>query len=318
MISKHNEKGMALLLVLIVVTLLTSILMELSYSTLIEQRQTETFRDNTRAYFLARGGITAGQRLLLSDNNEYDSPAEVWSEGVSHYPVGEGFVSLEIKDLDGKLAINSLVIENNPQTVAVDRFYRLLVALGIADPAELTAALIDWLDKGDDPFTLIRTDNLDLPVIGAEDLYYQSLARPYACKNGPLESIEELLLVKGFTKEIFQIISPYLSATNSKQININTAAREVLRSLSSSVDEQTVGVILESRQEAPIRNISSFRNLLAENQFSLLKTLANQHLLGTKSNNYKITSEAVINNGRYSLETVFDKKKNILSGIRKI
>ena len=316
--NKNNEKGMALLLVLIVVTLLTSILMELSYSTLIEQRLTETFRDNTRAYFLARGGITAGQRLLLSDNNEYDSPPEIWSGGISNYPVGEGFVSLEIKDLDGKLAINSLVIGNNPQTVAVDRFYRLLVALEIADPAELTAALIDWLDSGDDPFTLIQTDDLELPVIGAEDLYYQSLAMPYACKNGPLESLEELLIVKGFTKEIFQMISPYLSATDSKQININTAEGEVLRSLSSKVGEQTVELILASRQEAPIRNISSLKDLLADDQFSLLKTLANQRLLGTTSDYYKITSEAIINDGRCSLETLFDKKTNNLSDIRKI
>ncbi|MEE4254487.1 MAG: hypothetical protein V2I50_10655 [Desulfuromusa sp.] len=49
--NKNNEKGMALLLVLIVVTLLTSILMELSYSTLIEQRLTETIRDNTEPTF---------------------------------------------------------------------------------------------------------------------------------------------------------------------------------------------------------------------------------------------------------------------------
>jgi general secretion pathway protein K len=210
------------------------------------------------------------------------------------------------------------VIGNNPQTVAVDRFYRLLVALEIADPAELTAALIDWLDSGDDPFTLIQTDDLELPVIGAEDLYYQSLAMPYACKNGPLESLEELLIVKGFTKEIFQMISPYLSATDSKQININTAEGEVLRSLSSKVGEQTVELILASRQEAPIRNISSLKDLLADDQFSLLKTLANQRLLGTTSDYYKITSEAIINDGRCSLETLFDKKTNNLSYIRKI
>ncbi|MDX2495294.1 MAG: hypothetical protein QNK27_10065, partial [Desulfuromusa sp.] len=92
--KKDSEKGMALLLVLIVVTLLTAILMELSYSTLIEQRLTETFRDSTRAYFLARGGITAGQKLLLSDNNEYDAPTEIWGGGIINYPVGEGFVTL--------------------------------------------------------------------------------------------------------------------------------------------------------------------------------------------------------------------------------
>src|SRR5258708_24830817 len=37
---------------------------------------------------------------------------------------------------------------------------------------------------------------------GAEDDYYSSLAQPYHCKNGPLESLEELLLVKGVTSNL--------------------------------------------------------------------------------------------------------------------
>ncbi|NOR50957.1 MAG: type II secretion system minor pseudopilin GspK [Desulfuromonadales bacterium] len=315
---KNNEKGMALLLVLLIVTLLTSILMELSYSTLIEQRLTETFRDRTRAYFLARGGITAGQKLLLSDSNNYDSPTETWGGGISNYPVGEGFVSLAIEDLDGKLAINSLVSGNNPQTVVVDRLYRLLLLLEIDAPAELTAGVIDWLDRGDEPFQLIQTDNLELPVTGAEDLYYQGLAMPYACKNGPLDSLEELLLVKGFTERVFKIVSPYLSVADIKQININTAEREVLRSLSSEIGEQTVDLIIESRRDAPIRSIENLHPLLPPDQFSLLKTLANQRLLGTTSDFYKITTEAVVNDGRCSLETRFNKKKNVLSYIRTI
>ena len=316
--GKNSEKGMALLLVLIVVTLLTSILMELSYSTLIEQRLTETFRDSTRAYFLARGGITAGQTLLLSDKNEYDAPNEVWGGGISSYPVGEGFVSLAIEDLDGKLAVNSLVIGNNPQTVVVDRFYRLLSALEIDEPAELTAALIDWLDQGDEPYQRIQTDGLDIPVAGAENLYYQSLASPYACKNGPLDSLDELLLVKGFSEQVFKAVSPYLSVSENKQVNINTAARTVLLSLSANIEEQTVDLVIENRQAAPIRAIEDLKTLLSADQFSLLKTLANQKLLGTTSEFYKITAEAVVNDGRRSLETRFNKKDNVLSYIRTI
>ena len=313
---KNNEQGMALLLVLIVVTLLTSILMELSYSTLIEQRLAETFRDNTRAYFLARGGITAGQKLLLTDNNEYDAHTEAWAGGISSYPVGEGFVSLTVKDLNGQLGINSLVVGNNPQAVVVDCFYRLLLALEIDDPAELTAGVIDWLDQGDDNFQLIQTDGLDIPVVGAEDLYYQGLALPYACKNGPLESLDELLLVRGFTKDIFKIVSPYLSVTDSKQININTVGREVLLALSSKIEEQTVDLIIDRRRDAPIRSIEKLKTLLPTDQFSLLKSLANQRLLGTTSKFYKITAEGVVNNGRRSLETWFNKKDNVLSYIR--
>ena len=47
---------MALLLVLVVVALLTSMLTDLAFSTLVDMRLTETFRDSTRAYYLAKGG----------------------------------------------------------------------------------------------------------------------------------------------------------------------------------------------------------------------------------------------------------------------
>ncbi|MDA3903909.1 MAG: type II secretion system minor pseudopilin GspK [Desulfuromusa sp.] len=315
---KNSEKGMALLLVLIVVTLLTSILMELAYSTLIEQHLAETFRDSTRAYYLARGGITAGQKLLLLDNNDYDSPTEVWGGGVINYPVGEGFVTMTVEDLDGKLAVNSLVSGNNPQTVVVDRFYRLLLSLEIDQPAELTAAVIDWLDQGDEPFQLIQTDDLEMPVAGAESSYYQSLAEPYGCKNGSIESLEDLLLVKGFTDEIFKIVSPYLSVADSKRTNINTAGREVLLSLSAKLEEQTVDLIIDNRRDAPIQSIKSLKTLLPEDQYSLMRSFESQRLLGTTSEFYKISAEAVINDGRRSLETRFNKKNNVLSYIRTI
>jgi general secretion pathway protein K len=316
MTRKSSESGMALLLVLVVVTLLTAVLMELSYSTLIEQRLTETFRDSTRAYYLARGGITAGQKLLLSDKNNYDAPTEFWATGISSYPVGEGFVSVAVEDLDGKLSVNSLVVGNNPQTFAIDRFYRLLSTFEIDEPAELTAAIIDWLDQGDEPYQMIKTDALEIPVTGAEDFYYQQLALPYSCKNGPLESLEELRLVKGFSEKIFNIVSPYLSVTKGKQININTAKREVLLSLGSNIEGQTVDFIIAMRREAPIQTLEVLKIKLSADQYSLLKSLASQRLLGTTSDSYKITAEAVINDGRRSLETRFNKKQNVLSYIR--
>ncbi|SEA63048.1 general secretion pathway protein K [Desulfuromusa kysingii] len=309
---------MALLLVLIIVTLLTAIMMELSYSTLIEQRLTETFRDSTRAYSLARGGITAGQTLITSDNNAYDAPSESWGSGISSYPVGEGFISLAIEDLGGKIAINTLVVGNNPQTVAVDRFYRLLAALEVEDPGELTAAVIDWLDSGDTPYQQIQTDDLELTVSGAENIYYQSLATPYTCKNGSMDSLEELLLVKGFTPEVFKLVSPYLSADGIELVNINTAEAPVLMSLSADMSEQTIELIIDSRGNSPITTISALQTLLGEDQFSLIKTLANQGLLGTTSSFYKITAEAYINDGRCALETLFDKSSKSLSYIRTI
>ena len=314
-----NNKGMALLLVLVIITLLTSLLMELAYSTLVDQRLTETFRDSTKAYYLASGGIAAGRMLLQEDDNSYDHSNEMWHTGIISYPVGQGAVSVTIKDLNSKLAINTLVNGNNPRTVIVDRFYRLFASLEIdylADPAELTAALIDWLDTGDQAYQLIQTDDLDIPVAGAEDDYYQSLSKSYNCKNGELETLQELLLVKGFSKEVLSKISPHITVNGSDMININTASAEVLMSLNSDIDEQTAEIIIERRNDEPIGSIESLENTITEESYSILKTLANQKLLGTTSQYYHLEADATVNDGRQRLVAEVNKKGNSLLFIR--
>ncbi|MCY2925820.1 MAG: type II secretion system protein GspK, partial [Planctomycetota bacterium] len=57
--------------------------------------------------------------------------------------------------------------------------------------SELAAGAADWRDADD-----TTSDT------GAEGDYYRSLDDPYRAKNAPFETIEELLLVKGFTRDI--------------------------------------------------------------------------------------------------------------------
>ncbi len=65
-----------------------------------------------------------------------------------------------------------------------------LSALPQVEPA-IAQALLDFIDA----------DNTPHPE-GAEQLYYDSLSRPYRIHNGPLATVEELLLVRGFTKAL--------------------------------------------------------------------------------------------------------------------
>jgi len=67
----------------------------------------------------------------------------------------------------------------------------LLTDLGVENPLQLVAALLDWRDGDDEP-------NDD----GAENEYYNQLEPAYNAKNGPLDTIEELLLVRGFSAAI--------------------------------------------------------------------------------------------------------------------
>ncbi len=57
--------------------------------------------------------------------------------------------------------------------------------------SELAASIIDW-----------RDEDSEVSAGGAEDEYYLLLADPYNCKNGPLETVEEILLIKGASKEL--------------------------------------------------------------------------------------------------------------------
>jgi DNA uptake protein ComE-like DNA-binding protein len=56
---------------------------------------------------------------------------------------------------------------------------------------DVANSILDWIDPDSDS----RPN-------GAEDDYYTGLIPPYHCKNGPLDSLEELLLVKGVTPQL--------------------------------------------------------------------------------------------------------------------
>ncbi len=94
----------------------------------------------------------------------------------------------ELQEATGELA--ALVAEDAEGLLADSPARSLLMALpGMT--VEIADAILDWLDDDDSP-----------REFGAEAEYYSSLAPPYGPKNGPLETVEELLLVRGVTPQL--------------------------------------------------------------------------------------------------------------------
>jgi type II secretory pathway component PulK len=92
-----------------------------------------------------------------------------------------------LSDEAGKININALLQLDNGKG---DAGYTALMLLpNMTD--DVANAIIDWISPGDTP----RSN-------GAKDDYYSSLTPPYHCKNGPLDSLEELLLVRGVTAQL--------------------------------------------------------------------------------------------------------------------
>jgi len=119
-------------------------------------------------------------RLLLHRGKD-DPGVVAEADGVT---LGEGTYSFSIEDEDGKIDINR---QARPGLAAL--FRKAGLAAGVERDG-LVDSILDWRDP-----------NREHHLNGAEEDYYGSLADPYSSKDGPLDVVEEILLVKGMKPE---------------------------------------------------------------------------------------------------------------------
>ncbi len=294
--KNRNERGMVLLVVLLVVALLVTILVEFAFSTLVDLRLAETYRDTTRAHYLAKGGITVGRTILKEDGNGYDGLDELWAQGIEGYPVADGSVSIRIEDHGGRLDLNMLIHQSEGSNFRL-RYERLLDHLGAENPAELTDTLIDWIDADHNP-----------EDFGAENTHYRSLEQAYECKNGKLDTIDELTLVKGYGRELVNKLRPHVTAHGSIKLNINTATEEVLQTWYRTDISDAGELIVAERQGKPFKSEKEINGISGLETFGTGPTSN----LVIKSDYYQIESIAFVNDGRRTIRANVKKNGDIL------
>nr|WP_320113917.1 type II secretion system minor pseudopilin GspK [uncultured Desulfuromonas sp.] len=292
-----NERGMALLLVLAITALLAALLSELSFSTLVDLRLAETYRDTTRSYYIAKGGIQVGQMILADDDNAYDGYDELWARGISNYPVGDnGWVSIEVTPLDGRINLNDLVSSSgNIDAVVKDRCLRLFDILEIAQPHSHVDALIDWLDPDDDP-----------QPAGAEAGYYALQDPATYCKNGPMDTLEELQLIAGFTEEEIKKLRPHVSLYGDNKIHLNSASAEVLYALAEEMTIDMAEAIVQQRNEKPFESVEELKEQPNWESFYW----AINGYVQVKANYYRIDTRASVNDGERRARATVEKDDN--------
>ncbi len=308
-----NQDGMALLLVLVLVALLSALLTEFSFSTLVDLRATETFRDRTKAFYLARGGIEAGRIVLQEDRNDFDHPSEFWGDELPNIPAGDGDVSLRITDLSGRLNLNRVADNRGNKLASYHRFVALCEEVLLVDrtQAELLAdALVNWL-------------NTDRTRVTDDDSYYAEQQPPYRRKGAALETLDELQLVRGFEPEIIRSLRPYVRVLGEQQINLNTAPGEVLYAWQFSgaegtveiiFDRQDIDALLSYRTQTPYRKLDDLA--LAEGIGDRWASAWLAGSVGVSGSLYEIASSGRINEGTRLAEAVVLKNGNRLLSLK--
>ncbi len=247
----RSRQGFALVITLIITTLLIAVVTEFIREVYVETTLRRSYRDGQQAVLMADSGIMGGVRLLqtLLAAQSYTSLNDVWKAKPLHLEDERGVLDVFIEEESGKLNLNAVV----PATGVYSGTYyggvltRLLTRLKLS--TELADSLADWIDENDEPHQR-----------GAEASLYQSLAPPYLPRNGPLQTLEELRLVKGFTGATFATLRPFVTVypdvpgSPVAPVNINTAPPEILASLDENLSDELVKRIIEQRKSEPFKS----------------------------------------------------------------
>ncbi len=293
----EKQNGMALLTVLFILVLLSTLAVYTAEDENIAIRRAENQRDAEQARQVALAGeqwvISALKRDMLAAPQNVDYPGDEWALLESQsVEIEDGQMAVQAQDESGKFNLNNLVMGKEIQNAATSTpdmvispwyryFTRLLNAVGLDE--ELADAVVDWVDEGDE-----RTD-----PNGAEDSVYATADPPYLAANQPFSSVAELSLVVGFGEQEVAALSPYVSALpvlagrtagqfQFTRVNVNTAPDLVLQSLDESpIDAVLLGNIITSRAVTPYLETGSlYRDLqigLDANEFAQLVDVKSEY-----------------------------------------
>jgi general secretion pathway protein K len=280
---RKSERGIALYLVLWVMALLTVIAGEFCHAVRTEVNVTRNFREETETYYIAAAGVfwavgelvagdqMGGAGLMGGGAGDKDDVRRRFNVDIPPVPFGNGQFKVEKENESGKVNLNR----------AGEPLLRMMLNnFNISDETRniIVDSILDWRDK----------DGLR-HAGGAENEYYRSLPEPYSCRNDDFTTIEELLLVRGVTPEIFygglrEMVSvcqeqekplekdkPRRDEADFHRININAASLRMLRSL-PGMTEEMAEEIAAYREEKDFQSLPEVFSLVGSDIYTAISS----------------------------------------------
>jgi type II secretory pathway component PulK len=192
---RHYQKGIVLVIVLWLIVVLSAIAVGFGHSMLVEYRIMRNQTDKMISKELAKSGIENAIAILANDSTEAGALTSPWRIGESETwitELGDGNFTLfnNIPEEEDNDKISYGIVDENSKININTAPKSVLLKLPNVDEI-IADSIIDW-----------RSATATTSQYGAKDEYYTQLNPPYNCKNGPFDTIEELLLVKGITPAI--------------------------------------------------------------------------------------------------------------------
>ncbi len=262
-ISKRGMEGGFILIVALVMLSVLAVL-SLEYSQLARNAaaRTRTGEDGLSGFYAAESGIERVKARLGADTGSPDTLFESWNDwSACADTIGGWGVGVRVTDEAGKININQATAP-----VLLELFKQF--GMKTEERSVLVASIQDWIDTGE----LHRMN-------GAESDYYQSNGYPHGAKNAPLDSLEEILRIRGVPADLFERKAGYGNSTYSfsesatvigdTRVNINTAPPLVL--LAMGLTPAEVNSIMEKRSTAAWSSLDGLSSLLGPSRYDVFR-----------------------------------------------
>ena len=275
----YRQSGVALVIVLWMLSLLTILAMGYSRMVRVETGLTANMVHSSQAKAIAEAGIWQSISELLKPRVE-----QQWkTDGTTYsFEFKQGVIKLNIINETGKIDLN---------TARSELLHGLINSIELPEEnsLDLLQSILDWRDKDD----LVRNH-------GAEDSDYRQLDYNYGAKDGPFNTLSELQLVMGMTTDIYNKLLPALTIySHQPGINPDSAPRAALLAIpgisAAQVDDfiQARSDIIDKQTPAPLIGIDS------------------KYLSKTNGRVFTISSEGIIGETHARLDVVVLMKRNV-------
>jgi general secretion pathway protein K len=296
--APRDDRGFALIAVLLVLAIISVLGAEFAYATRLEASAVRAYKDGITGAHLAEAAIAQAIRELIGDWTVVaaDEEGELTFYTRDRVPIphlprrqvefGPGQFSYRLRDEEALLNVN---------TAQPGRLEALLDALGVqrAQRDQIVDSIQDWRDP-----------NEEHRLSGAEsDDYYLKLPVPYRARNANLESVNELLQIRGVTPELYNGSEGHpglvdlVTVRTQGQININTATDPVLKALGLS--------------EAEITELNQGRR---NGAYSTVPARFSGRALAVSSQTFRIEADGLIDGRSRATVTVIVQKRIDASG----
>jgi len=303
------QRGVALIIALILVSLATILAWKISYDGYLERRRSTGLLGAEQALEFGLGAEALAAYALVQDlqANKTTTLAGAWAQPTAPLPLtsesdqdGEPFGTLQgsLEDMQGRFNLNNLgrtLANGQPDPQPLEQFQRLLASVGV-EPKFADLAR-DWIDA----------DNNPTEPDGGEDSVYTMQTPPYLTGNWPMTSPSELMALPGFDAGRYLKIAPYVTAlpTANAQINICTASAFVLESLwaagsgeySTNPDALTIG-----RKSGCFPDLNTFKQTVGPQNLAAINGL-----YAETSSYFELTTHVTLGTSEFTLYSLLQR-----------